>query len=165
MTTRYVHTNLVAEDWRRLASFYVEVFGCVPVPPERHLSGEWLDRATSLEGARIDGVHLRLPGHGEHGPTLEVFQYSTGESGSGAQADRKGFGHIAFSVCDVHAMAERIVRHGGCLLGEIVTREIPGAGMLTFAYAVDPEENIVEIQSWERPGPVSREESVRQRER
>jgi len=27
---RYVHTNLVALDWRRLAAFYVEVFGCWP---------------------------------------------------------------------------------------------------------------------------------------
>ena len=149
MTTRYVHTNLVAEDWRLLARFYIEVFDCVPVPPERHLRGEWLDRATSLEDARIDGVHLRLPGYGEYGPTLEVFQYSTGEPGAGAVANRKGFGHIAFSVCDVHAVAERIVRHGGRLLREIVTREIPGAGILTFAYAVDPEENIVEIQSWQ----------------
>jgi predicted enzyme related to lactoylglutathione lyase len=26
---KYVHTNLVAEDWRGLARFYQEVFGCV----------------------------------------------------------------------------------------------------------------------------------------
>jgi predicted enzyme related to lactoylglutathione lyase len=30
---RYVHTNIVAEDWRRLADFYAKVFGCTPVPP------------------------------------------------------------------------------------------------------------------------------------
>ena len=28
---RYGHTNLVANDWRALAKFYQEVFGCVPV--------------------------------------------------------------------------------------------------------------------------------------
>ena len=32
---RYGHTNLIAADWRALASFYEELFGCVPVPPER----------------------------------------------------------------------------------------------------------------------------------
>src|SRR5678815_5648625 len=29
---RYVHTNLIARDWRALARFYEDVFGCVPVP-------------------------------------------------------------------------------------------------------------------------------------
>ena len=39
ITARYVHTNLIARDWRVLARFYQEVLGCVPVPPERDLSG------------------------------------------------------------------------------------------------------------------------------
>ncbi len=30
---RYIHTNIVAEDWRSLADFYVKVFGCTPIPP------------------------------------------------------------------------------------------------------------------------------------
>ena len=68
---KYTHTNLVARDWRRLADFYIKVFGCTPVPPERDLSGDWLDKATSLQDAHIRGVHLRLPGHGDAGPTLE----------------------------------------------------------------------------------------------
>jgi hypothetical protein len=38
----YVHTNLIAHDWRALAEFYQQVFGCVPVPPERDLSGPLL---------------------------------------------------------------------------------------------------------------------------
>jgi catechol 2,3-dioxygenase-like lactoylglutathione lyase family enzyme len=120
------------------------------VPPERHLEGEWLDRATALTNAHIDGVHLRLPGYGENGPTLEVFRYSEEEPPGAPASNRRGYGHLAFLVDDVTAMAETIVRHGGGLLGEIVTREIPGAGLLTFAYAFDPEGNIVEIQSWER---------------
>ena len=150
MKARYVHTNLVARDWQRLSQFYMDVFGCVPVPPERYLSGEWLDRATALSNAQIDGVHLRLPGHGESGPTLEVFQYSEEESPGAPESNRQGYGHLAFEVDDVAEMADVIARHGGGLLGDIVTREIPGAGRLTFAYAVDPEGNIVEIQSWKR---------------
>jgi predicted enzyme related to lactoylglutathione lyase len=38
---RYVHTNLIAQDWPALASFYKQVFGCVPLPPERDFKGEW----------------------------------------------------------------------------------------------------------------------------
>jgi len=30
---RYVHTNLVARDWRKLAAFYQDLFGCAPLPP------------------------------------------------------------------------------------------------------------------------------------
>jgi predicted enzyme related to lactoylglutathione lyase len=50
---RFAHVNLIARDWRRLADFYSRVFGWEPVPPERHLSGAWLDAATDLPAARI----------------------------------------------------------------------------------------------------------------
>jgi predicted enzyme related to lactoylglutathione lyase len=33
MQTRYVHTNLIARDWRRLPDFYQHVFGSTPLPP------------------------------------------------------------------------------------------------------------------------------------
>ena len=46
----------------------------------RDLSGEWLDRATGLKNAHIKGIHLRLPGYGEGGPTLEIFQYDPAKS-------------------------------------------------------------------------------------
>jgi hypothetical protein len=36
---KYVHTNIVAEDCKSLADFYVQVFVCTPVPPELDLSG------------------------------------------------------------------------------------------------------------------------------
>jgi len=39
MATKYTHTNLIAKDWKRLLAFYQEVFGCIPVLPERDLSG------------------------------------------------------------------------------------------------------------------------------
>ena len=75
MATRFAHANLVAKDWKRPSTFYQKVFGCTPIPPERHLPGEWLDRATGLAGARVSGIHLRLPGFGDDGPTLDIFQY------------------------------------------------------------------------------------------
>jgi hypothetical protein len=53
---RYLHTNLIARDWQRLAAFYELVFGCVRVLPERHLSGESMERGSGVSGARIDGT-------------------------------------------------------------------------------------------------------------
>ena len=72
---KYVHTNLVCKDWRRLSSFYVETFDCQVKPPVRKQSGEWLDRGTGVIGASLEGVHLLLPGYGQAGPTLEIYQY------------------------------------------------------------------------------------------
>ena len=150
MATRYVHTNLIAQDWKRLSIFYREVFGCVPVPPQRDLSGEWLDKATGLSGSQISGVHLLLPGYGEGGPTLELFQYGSMPEHPSVQPNTPGFAHIAFAVDDVAAMAQVVLDHGGTAIGELVVREVPGVGLLTFQYLADPEGNIVELQNWKR---------------
>ena len=62
-SAKYVHTNLVAKDWKALANFYERLFGCSPMPPERDLSGGKLEAGTGLPGAHLRGVHLRLLAH------------------------------------------------------------------------------------------------------
>ena len=64
MKAKYVHTNIIAENWNNLADFYTRVFGCVCVPPERDYTGEALDAGTGLVNAHLRGAHLRLPGIG-----------------------------------------------------------------------------------------------------
>ena len=143
---KYTHTNLVARDWRRLADFYIKVFCCTPVPPERDLSGEWLDKAAAIHGAHIRGVHLRLPGHGDAGPTLEVFQYDQETEAETPAPNMPGYGHIAFAVDDVEATKEAVIAMEGGLVGEVVNVDLSGVGRLEFAYMRDPEGNIIEIQ-------------------
>jgi catechol 2,3-dioxygenase-like lactoylglutathione lyase family enzyme len=145
---RYVHTNLVARDWRRLADFYVRVFGCTPVPPERDLSGSAMDAATGVPGVRIRGLHLRLPGFADGGPTLEIFEYAPGGPSSVRSINRAGFAHLAFQVDDVVTAASEVIAGGGGTLGECVAVPVAGAGVVTFVYVTDPEGNIVELQSW-----------------
>lgn len=117
-SARFVHTNIVARDWRRLARFYEQVLGCIPVPPERHITGQWIEAATGVPNARIDGVHLRLPGHGEAGPTLEIFQYNQEASGLPPAINRPGLAHIAFAVDDVEAARDAVLANGGATVGE-----------------------------------------------
>lgn len=148
MPTRYVHTNLIARDWRALAAFYVRLFDCRAVPPERDLSGDWLDAATGLENAHITGVHLRLPGHGDTGPTLEIFSYDALDERDDVLPNTPGFGHIAFLVDDVAAMTEAVLAAGGAAVGEAASRDVPGVGRLEFRYLRDPEGNILEVQTW-----------------
>lgn len=151
MNIRFAHTNIVAEDFRRLASFYESAFRCERLPPERSLSEEWLSRGTGVADAALAGVHLRLPGHGPNGPTLEIFQYENASPRpKPATADRVGFAHIAFEVEDISESVQSVLDHGGALVGEPVTAEIAGAGRLSFVYVADPEGNIIELQRWHR---------------
>jgi len=148
MKAKYAHTNIVARDWKKLAKFYVDVFGCTPMPPERDACGRWVDEVTALEEAHVRGIHLRLPGWGEDGPTLEIFQYENEVAADAKTPNLEGFAHIAFSVDDVDACVETVKQYGGGLVGKIVRTHISGAGDIRLAYARDPEGNIVEIQKW-----------------
>ncbi len=152
MAIRYVHTNIIAADWEALAAFYIAVFDCERLSPDRDLSGAWLSKATGVEDAALKGVHLRLPGHGDRGPTLEIFSYAAMAEKGMPRADRKGFGHLAFEVEDVAAMTKRVLDAGGQAIGEAVSLPVPGAGVVTFVYVTDPEGNILELQSWS-PAP------------
>jgi predicted enzyme related to lactoylglutathione lyase len=153
MPTKYANTNLIAKDWKRLSEFYQEVFGCVPVPPQRDLSGEWIDKATRLTDVHIAGEHLRLPGYGDDGPTLEIFQYDSMLEHPATFPNTPGFSHIAFAVDDVQATVHAIFAHDGSAVGELIIQKISGVGLLTFQYVADPEGNMIEIQSWKKDKP------------
>jgi predicted enzyme related to lactoylglutathione lyase len=142
------HVNIVASDWKRLSRFYQAVFGCVPVPPRRQLSGAWLDAGTGIAGAALEGEHLRLPGHGAEGPTLEIYSYAGMLAKPEVAANRLGLSHLAFRVPDVADALERVRSEGGRALGLVSSAEVPGKGHLTFVYACDPEDNVIEIQAW-----------------
>jgi len=145
---KYVHTNLIARDWKKLVRFYEEVFGCEAKGPERDLSADWLDRVNSVPNARLRGVHLRLPGYGDDGPTLEIFSYDQVIEGGLPRANECGFGHIAFAVENVDEALEEVIAAGGGAVGEIATGQVRGAGLIRLVYARDPEGNIVELQKW-----------------
>ncbi len=129
---KYVHTNLIAENWQKLSQFYQEVFGCKVVPPERHYKGRELERGTGISGSELHGVHLLLPGYGDDGPTLEIFSYSVSEKNITAAVNRPGFAHIAFSVDNVKSASDAIIQAGGQAVGEIVTLQTSTGDKVTW---------------------------------
>jgi len=145
---RYAHTNLIARDWRVLAAFYSSVFNCEVVPPERDFSGPGLEAGTGIRGAALRGVHLRLPGCGPDGPTLEIFNYSRLADGPAPAVNRPGFGHIAFAVPSVPDARAQVLEAGGRSIGDIVTLTTADERGVTWCYVTDPEGNIIELQSW-----------------
>lgn len=142
----YVHTNIIAQDWKQLARFYIEVFGCTPVYPERDLAGDWIDRLTNMKNTKIRGIHLRLPGN-DKGPTLEIFEYNHQTGMTRARIiNEQGFGHIAFRVDDMEGILNKLLQYGGTKYGELVKKEIENLGTITVIYTRDPEGNIIELQ-------------------
>jgi predicted enzyme related to lactoylglutathione lyase len=146
---RYVHTNLIAHDWRRLAAFYQELFGCEPVPPERDYSGATLEAGTGVPGATLKGVHLRLPGYGADGPTLEVYTYSRQADRPSREVNQPGFAHLAFEVDSVPEARAQVLAAGGRAVGDVVTLTTAIGSRVTWCYVTDPEGNIIELQSWQ----------------
>ncbi len=144
---KYVHTNLIARDWTKLSQFYQEVFGLKPIPPERHYKGPKIERGTGVPGSELHGIHLRMPGYDDNGPTLEIFSYSIQEEGTSQTVNRLGFRHIAFSVDDVTKAQQTILQAGGEAVGEISTLYTSKGDKVTWCYVTDPEGNIIELQS------------------
>jgi len=146
---RFAHINIVSENWKELTEFYIKTFQCKIVPPIRQQSGKWLEEGTGVENAQLEGAHLLLPGHGENGPTLEIYQYGSIDNQDFVSPNTRGYGHIAFEVDDVESTFELLIKNGGHALGKITTREVKGVGEITFVYARDPEGNLIELQSWQ----------------
>lgn len=146
---KYVHTNIIVKDWRKVADFYIQVFECEPVLPERNLSGKWLEDLTGISSATIKGIHLRLPGY-ENGPTLEIFEYHPNLLTDKKHAiNGQGLGHLAFHVESVQEVLAKLLENGGEQLGELIIQDYGELGVLTVVYTRDPEGNIIEIQNWQ----------------
>lgn len=148
MKIRYAHTNIVAKDWERLADFYIQVFDCKPKPPKRDQLGSWLERGTGVKNAALQGMHLTLPGHGSDGPTLEIYQYTNIIDAPKPSSNSKGLGHLAFEVDNVHEILDKALNNGATKIGEISENTVEGVGKIQFIYIYDPEDNIIELQSW-----------------
>jgi len=145
---RYSHTNIIARDWRALAEFYVALFGCTPVPPERDYAGPELEAGTGVAGAALKGIHLRLPGHGPGGPTLEIYTYAQHAEGPVPAVNRPGLAHIAFEVFSVEQARREVIEAGGGAVGEVVTLTTAIGTRVTWCYMTDPEGNVIELQTW-----------------
>lgn len=147
---RYVHTNLIAKDWKRLSEFYINTLHCTMTYPERNLFGKWIDTLTEIDNVKIRGAHIKLPGY-ENGPTLEIFEYDPEcRPTDQPKINAPGFGHIAFQADNIEVVLASILMNGGSKFGEIVQKDYPELGLLTVIYARDPEGNFIELQNWKK---------------
>ena len=118
MPTRYAHINIIARDWRRICEFYEKVFDCEPWSSERDHHGPHIDALTNMPGLRVQGRHLRVPGHGPNGPTIEIFTCSENGEDYPRSLNRPGFAHLAFEVDDIESEILRLKKEGFNVLDE-----------------------------------------------
>lgn len=147
---KYVHTNIVAKNWEKLANFYIKVFDCSVAPPIRHYKGKNLVSAVNIKNVTLNGVHLRLPGYTKIGPTLEIFSYMPGQKKQNRKVNTPGITHLAFEVSDVHKTYNKVIENGGEKVGEIVTLKRSDGKKVTWCYVKDPEGNMIELQKWSK---------------
>ena len=74
---RYAHTDLIANDSRKLLAFYVEVFGCEPVSSERDHRGEYFDNLTAIPGAARAASMFACPATASTDRRLRYFNTQT----------------------------------------------------------------------------------------
>ena len=148
LQARYTHTNLIAQTGTRWPIFTSACLAAFPCRPNAISAAPSWKREPGVPGAHLRGMHLRLPGFGGTGPTLEVFNYNTLEDRPATAVNRPGFGHIAFAVDDVPAAREAVLAAGGRAVGEVVTTSIATGAKLTWCYVADPEGNVIELQAW-----------------
>jgi catechol 2,3-dioxygenase-like lactoylglutathione lyase family enzyme len=107
-----------------------------------------LEAGTGIPGAHLQGIHLRLPGYKESGPTLEIFSYTPQAARLSVSVNQPGFAHIAFQVEEVSLARAAVLAAGGKAVGEVVTLTITSGAKVTWCYLADPEGNLIELQSW-----------------
>ena len=145
MGIRYLHTNIIAKDWRALVTFYTEVFGCELVQPKGEPADEWTDGQTGISGLSMTGARLKLPGSDA---MLEILSCEPEGLDSWRPVNRPGLGHLAFYVDDIEQVLADITAHGGQQVSEVVRHTANGAGTLVTVYACDPEGKGLELHNW-----------------
>jgi predicted enzyme related to lactoylglutathione lyase len=146
---RYVHTNIIAKDCKKMIEFYKDVFGCRSIDEKRNLRGAWLDKMTGIPNAHIVGEHLVMPGYDDDHPTIEIFSYDQMVGDLTHQINAYGIAHLAFEVDNVAETLKELIAKGGGMIGEIVHADYEDGRKATFVYATDIEGNILELQSWD----------------
>lgn len=142
--SRLLHVNINAKDWKKVVAFYEDVFGCIQMPPQKKIDGDYAAGLTGLEGADIEGMTLVFPDDKE-GTQLEVFQYNMKDDSSSQAINLTGLGHIAIDVDDIDAVTEKLTKAGGSYVGKQIRRTYEDKPDLYIHYVRDCEGNIIEL--------------------
>ena len=149
---RFGHVNLIARDWRALADFYTRMLGCEFVPPERDYRA-----TTSPPGpaSRAPPCAARISGCPGTARPARPSRSTSSSRCPTASRRREPAGLPAHRVRRAVGCggARRDPAAGGRAIGSVVTLQTADGRFVTWTYVTDPEENIIELQSWSDTAP------------
>ena len=94
---RFIHVNLITDNWEKLCEFYKDKFGCTDTGDIKDHSGTYKSKVIGIEGVHVVGRHILLPGFYETYPTLEIFTYNIKGAQSPQSESELGINCIGFS--------------------------------------------------------------------
>jgi catechol 2,3-dioxygenase-like lactoylglutathione lyase family enzyme len=136
---RIDHVGVIVNDLSAAKAFFLDLG--LEAQGEAELEGEWLDRITGLDHARVAIVMMRAP---DGQATLELSKFYTPADEKENQqppANTLGIRHIAFVVEDIEAVVAKMKDKGMELFSEIQTYE----DSYKLCYCRGPEGIILEL--------------------
>lgn len=136
---RMDHVGIVVNDIDAAAAFFVEL-GFEERGSGR-VGGELVERIVAVPGVQSDFSMLKTP---DDAYGIELIRFAAPtvlEGDSHAPANTLGLRHLCFEVDDIEDTVERLARHGGELVGEIVNYE----DFYLLCYLRGPDGIIVEL--------------------
>ena len=119
---RMDHVVVVVEALEPAIAFFHELG--LETEASTTVEGTWVDRINAIDGLRADIVMLRTPdGRGKLELTTFRSPSLVDASPHPAPPNTLGLRSVMFEVDDVDDAVERLARHGGTLIGEIVDYE------------------------------------------
>ncbi|NWE77817.1 VOC family protein [Pseudomonas yamanorum] len=113
---RFLHVNQNSSDWSKVADFYRTVFDLQTVGPQRNYEGKFITELTGIQGVKIHGRHIQMPGYSAGGPTLEAFTYNQAPRRGALNFLDAGVVAIGFDTKDLNAVLHSITIAGGIVV-------------------------------------------------
>jgi len=115
---RFIHVNIITEDWRDLCDNYNTMFGAEDTGKIKDHSGDFKEAVIGVKGVHVIGKHILLPGFYQSYPTVEIFTYSIKGKDKPAELDELGLSAIGFKSDDLNKDKDIIIKNGGAIVKE-----------------------------------------------
>jgi catechol 2,3-dioxygenase-like lactoylglutathione lyase family enzyme len=139
---RIDHVGINVEDLAAAKAFFLALG--FKVLGEMDVKGEWAEQAGRIIGLKDVSDTIVMMGTPGGDATIELVQFHSPKDAHGVQQsfpNTLGIRHICLAVDDVEAVVASAKKHGGELIGEILTYE----NIYKLCYMRGPEGIILEL--------------------
>lgn len=112
--TRFLHVNIVSQNWKAMADFYKAAFGGKQIGKHRDYQDDYIVLLTGVgKPVHVVGEHVNLPGNKRNVTTVEIFTYDPATERSPRELTDCGIIAIDFSTDHLPQTEEALCAAGG----------------------------------------------------